>query len=99
MLLYPVLLQEPLPILYGKGKFPPTLTSGQATMSEAQKTAPILRQNRNAYTDISVEDSNSTQAQLFISDLFSQEKELQEEDFTLKQFLNEQICQIPSTTL
>lgn len=70
-----------------KGKFPPTLTSGQATMSEAQKTAPILRQNRNAYTDISVEDSNSTQAQLFISDLFSQEKELQEEDFTLKTVL------------
>lgn len=70
-----------------KGKLPPTLTSGQATMSEAQKTAPILRQNRNAYTDISVEDSNSTQAQLFISDLFSQQKELQEEDFTLKTVL------------
>lgn len=67
-----------------KGLLPPTLSVGSTTASEAQKTAPIVRQNRNAYTEITLEDRNSTQAQLWVSELVTQETELKAEDFTQK---------------
>ena len=67
-----------------KGILPPSLTAGAATVLEAQKTATIQRQNRNVYTQITLEDKNSTQAQLFISDFYTQEKELTTADFSQK---------------
>lgn len=67
-----------------KGTLPPALSTGAATVSESQKSPSVVRQNRKAYTEITIEDRNSTQEQLFISDFLSQETALKKEDFTQK---------------
>ncbi|WP_430611756.1 lectin-like domain-containing protein [Enterococcus sp. DIV0876] len=64
------------------GAFPPVLTSGAPTLSEAKETMSIVRQKRHFYTDISFEDQNSTSAGLFISEFFSEDSNIDTLAFT-----------------
>jgi hypothetical protein len=67
-----------------KGIFPPTITTGKSTITEINDL-PIARQNRNYYPEITIDDQNSTQAQVFVSAFFTKASELTEESFTKKE--------------
>jgi hypothetical protein len=67
-----------------KGTLPPKLTTGKSTITEISNI-PIVRQNRNYYPEITIDDQNSTQAQVFVSAFFTKASELTEEKFTKKE--------------
>lgn len=64
------------------GIFPPTLTTGSVSLTEAKANRQIVRQKRNCYLPITIEDQNSTQAKVYATDFFTEETAITEEDFS-----------------
>ena len=56
------------------GIFPPTLTTGSASLAEAEADLQIVRQKRNSYIPIMIDDQNSTQAKIYVTDFFTADK-------------------------
>lgn len=63
------------------GVFPPTLTTGVPTLAEAKETQQIVRENRLCFTPITIDDRNSTQARLYVTDFFTEAETVTEADF------------------
>ncbi|MFR0816187.1 MAG: hypothetical protein ACLSIL_17995 [Enterococcus casseliflavus] len=63
------------------GVFPPTLTTGVPTLAEAKETQQLVRENRLCFTPITIDDRNSTQARLYVTDFFTEEETVTEADF------------------
>lgn len=64
------------------GIFPPTLTTGSASLAEAEADLQIVRQKRNSYIPIMIDDQNSTQAKIYVTDFFTADKTITETDFS-----------------
>lgn len=64
------------------GSFPPTLTTGSASLAEAEADLQIVRQKRNSYIPIMIDDQNSTQAKIYVTDFFTADKTITETDFS-----------------
>lgn len=64
------------------GSFPPTLSTGSASLAEAKADLQIVRQKRNSYIPITIDDQNSTQAKIYVTDFFTEDKTITETDFS-----------------
>lgn len=64
------------------GNFPPSLTTGLVSLTEAKANRQIVRQKRNCYLPITIEDQNSTQAKVYATDFFTEETAITEDDFS-----------------
>lgn len=64
------------------GIFPPTLTTGSASLAEAKADLQIVRQKRNSYIPITIDDQNSTQAKIYVTEFFTEDVTITETDFS-----------------